>query len=112
MEQPPDRPVRCQIAICVRPKRATNRCGAGSFHPLLIPRHSGLFRPLQGSEALLYAARCERLFRLFLGSSAVEHSTVNRMVAGSNPARGAKWLYDPVHKRPPTSSALKVTVDT
>jgi hypothetical protein len=28
--------------------------------------------------------------RLFLGSSAVEHSTVNRMVAGSNPARGAK----------------------
>ena len=25
----------------------------------------------------------------FLGSSAVEHSTVNRMVAGSNPARGA-----------------------
>src|SRR5438874_6359944 len=32
----------------------------------------------------------EHLFRLFLGSSAVEHSTVNRMVAGSNPARGAK----------------------
>ena len=31
----------------------------------------------------------EHLFRLFLGSSAVEHSTVNRMVAGSNPARGA-----------------------
>jgi hypothetical protein len=29
--------------------------------------------------------------RLFLGSSAVEHSTVNRMVAGSNPARGAKY---------------------
>ena len=26
---------------------------------------------------------------VFLGSSAVEHSTVNRMVAGSNPARGA-----------------------
>ena len=31
-------------------------------------------------------------FALFLGSSAVEHSTVNRMVAGSNPARGAKHL--------------------
>jgi hypothetical protein len=31
-------------------------------------------------------------FRLFLGSSAVEHSTVNRMVAGSNPARGAKQI--------------------
>jgi hypothetical protein len=34
----------------------------------------------------------EHLRRLFLGSSAVEHSTVNRMVAGSNPARGAKLL--------------------
>src|SRR5690242_16216459 len=33
---------------------------------------------------------CEGCFRLFPGSSAVEHSTVNRMVAGSNPARGAK----------------------
>jgi hypothetical protein len=32
------------------------------------------------------------LFASFLGSSAVEHSTVNRMVAGSNPARGANWL--------------------
>ena len=30
---------------------------------------------------------------VFLGSSAVEHSTVNRMVAGSNPARGAKILH-------------------
>ena len=33
--------------------------------------------------------RANPWFRLFLGSSAVEHSTVNRMVAGSNPARGA-----------------------
>ena len=30
-----------------------------------------------------------RLPNVFLGSSAVEHPTVNRMVAGSNPARGA-----------------------
>ena len=27
-------------------------------------------------------------FNIFLGSSAVERSTVNRLVAGSNPARG------------------------
>src|SRR6476620_6200568 len=41
-----------------------------------------------------FVIRCprERLFRLFLGSSAVEHSTVNRMVVGSNPARGANFL--------------------
>ena len=39
-----------------------------------------------------FVIRCPlaNLCRLFLGSSAVEHSTVNRMVAGSNPARGAK----------------------
>jgi hypothetical protein len=39
-----------------------------------------------------FVIRCparEHLSHLFLGSSAVEHSTVNRMVAGSNPARGA-----------------------
>src|SRR6202022_4074812 len=55
----------------------------------------GLLGPLQGAEALLYAGARERLFRLFLGSSAVEHSTVNRMVAGSNPARGAKKSHSP-----------------
>src|SRR5580692_381129 len=55
---------------------------------------AGLFRPLQGPEALLYAAASEPSVRLFLGSSAVEHSTVNRMVAGSNPARGAKNIND------------------
>ena len=55
-----------------------------------IPRPAGhlvLCKP----ERLCYTLPArERLFRLFLGSSAVEHSTVNRMVAGSNPARGAK----------------------
>src|SRR6202158_996478 len=44
---------------------------------------------MQAEKALLYAAAREHVCRLFLGSSAVEHSTVNRMVAGSNPARGA-----------------------
>ena len=39
------------------------------------------------------------LFRLFLGSSAVEHSTVNRMVAGSNPARGANSIKN-IRKNP------------
>jgi hypothetical protein len=52
------------------------------------------FGPLQAREALLYAARANDYFALFLGSSAVEHSTVNRMVAGSNPARGANKNKD------------------
>jgi hypothetical protein len=39
-------------------------------------------------------------FALFLGSSAVEHSTVNRMVAGSNPARGANHINDLARNRP------------
>ena len=47
---------------------------------------------LQGEKALLYAATSEQLYRSFLGSSAVEHPTVNRMVAGSNPARGANEI--------------------
>src|SRR5439155_21158087 len=48
------------------------------------------FGPLQRRKPLLYAHAFANHVRLFLGSSAVEHSTVNRMVAGSNPARGAK----------------------
>src|SRR5690349_16099369 len=44
-------------------------------------------------KPLCYTLRaCEPMFRLFLGSSAVEHPTVNRMVAGSNPARGASKI--------------------
>jgi hypothetical protein len=51
-----------------------------------------LFGPLQALEALLYAPPSEQMLRLFLGSSAVEHSTVNRMVPGSNPGRGASKI--------------------
>ena len=65
------------------------------------------FRPLQGSEALLYAARCGPCSALFLGSSAVEHSTVNRMVAGSNPARGA--IHPCVTVRAPSPEYLAST---
>ena len=64
------------------------------FRPSPIP---GAERPISSfasPEALLYAAASRTLwFRLFLGSSAVEHSTVNRMVAGSNPARGANTHF-------------------
>ena len=79
-----DPPSRCQ-----KPPRIAAAAVICLSRPMM--RHRGLFRPLQGSEALLYAAACEP-FRLFLGSSAVEHSTVNRMVAGSNPARGANKI--------------------
>jgi hypothetical protein len=90
-----NRPARRQISFFVSSKTATSPCGTGSLHRLLKLRASSLFPALQGSGALLYAARCEPLgFRLFLGSSAVEHSTVNRMVAGSNPARGANRSYE------------------
>src|SRR5260370_22034418 len=64
------------------------------FQPLLdtvpeLPISS--FASLRG-----FVIRCpsRTTFRLFLGSSAVEHSTVNRMVAGSNPARGAKEIKE------------------
>src|SRR3954452_17894386 len=71
-----------------------NCCCGNKFRPF---RRSTacIFRPLQGETALLYAGAREHDFHLFLGSSAVEHSTVNRMVAGSNPARGASGLVGP-----------------
>jgi hypothetical protein len=46
------------------------------------------------AETLTEGAVCHiiimSLFAAFLGSSTVEHPAVNRSVAGSNPARGAK----------------------
>jgi hypothetical protein len=68
---------------------AANRCGTSAFQPGLTLRRTSLFPALQASEALLYAARCEDCFALFPGSSVVEQPAVNRLVAGSNPARGA-----------------------
>ena len=45
------------------------------------------FVAFKAGPALLYALRARKL--LFPGSSAVEQPAVNRLVAGSNPARGA-----------------------
>jgi hypothetical protein len=78
------------LCPCPARKWATNPCAAAGFRPGPRQRQRRSFGPLQARKALLYAPAREHLFRLFLGSSAVEHSTVNRMVAGSNPARGAK----------------------
>jgi hypothetical protein len=60
--------------------------------PFLPPRGriyvSGCdFLLCKGGAALLEARPRERVFP---GSSAVEQPAVNRLVAGSNPARGAK----------------------
>ncbi len=89
------RPVRCIYRDSASVEKGNKSLPQGEFLPGAVPRHSGLFRPLQGSGAfckargLCYTLPVANRFRLFLGSSAVEHSTVNRMVAGSNPARGA-----------------------
>src|ERR1700751_1578344 len=65
---------------------------------LVVQRVSALPSPrdeadqldLCNSKRLCYTqARSRTAVRLFPDSSAVEHSTVNRMVAGSNPAPGA-----------------------
>src|SRR5690349_20588492 len=86
---------------------AANPCATGHFGECTIPcrdPHLVLCKP--GRLCYTLPAR-EHLFRLFLGSSAVEHSTVNRMVAGSNPARGAIsdaprliFLYETRRRRP------------
>jgi hypothetical protein len=43
-------------------------------------------------EKAFVLAHSRRDQAVFPGSSAVEHSTVNRQVAGSNPARGASFF--------------------
>src|SRR6266852_7345658 len=60
----------------------------GEFCPVPC-RVTAAYFVLCKARGLCYTLPVANRFRLFLGSSAVEHSTVNRMVAGSNPARGA-----------------------
>jgi hypothetical protein len=63
---------------------ASAKAGAMGFR---IPR------AFKGRQALLYAFRVREVLS-FPGSSAVEQPAVNRLVAGSNPARGAKYIKD------------------
>src|SRR5258708_40139983 len=49
---------------------------------------------------------------LILGSSMVEHSAVNRRVAGSNPARGAKLFKDFQPLIPPKTRSTHPSVGT
>ena len=46
----------------------------------------------KAGAALLYATALARAAAIFPGSSVVEQPAVNRLVAGSNPARGAKQI--------------------
>src|SRR5437764_9337648 len=86
-------PARFRPPLAQGAKTTTNRCSAGLSGRASSKRTAGnlvLCKP----ERLCYTLPArEPLFRLFLGSSAVEHSTVNRMVAGSNPARGANYGF-------------------
>ena len=52
-----------------------------------IPVRHAAFK---AGAALLYANALARAAAMFPGSSVVEQPAVNRLVAGSNPARGAK----------------------
>jgi hypothetical protein len=85
----PDRLVRST-------EKGRNRWVVGTLLALRTP-HQG--RPISSFASLggfvIRSPVANLRFRLFLGSSAVEHSTVNRMVAGSNPARGAIRLLLP-----------------
>jgi hypothetical protein len=70
-------------------KRPPNRCKTSGFRTTPNTARQAYF---SYASRIGFVIRCPLaigLRRLFLGSSAVEHSTVNRMVAGSNPARGA-----------------------
>jgi hypothetical protein len=73
-------------------KSATIRRAAGRLFPDRRCAGKGYFVLCKARRLCYTLRRANPWFRLFLGSSAVEHSTVNRMVAGSNPARGANQI--------------------
>ena len=89
---------------------------------LVVQRVSALPSPrdeadqldLCNSKGLCYTqARSRTPVRLFPDSSAVEHSTVNRMVAGSNPAPGAsprELLFPPGNSTVSSHSIYHVPV--
>jgi hypothetical protein len=69
-------------------------CGIRKLFGVARRRDGPAYFPLCKPWRLCYTQPVrEDCFASFLGSSAVEHSTVNRMVAGSNPARGAIRLF-------------------
>ena len=69
---------------------------ASTPHPAYLRRgrksatRRGAVAALSKRERLCYMRAFIAPSRLFPGSSAVEQPAVNRLVAGSNPARGAK----------------------
>ena len=86
---------RCNRA----PRRCPGQVAAGAW--ISVPdraEHESHIFVLCKCRTLCYTLPHWRplLRRMFLGSSAVEHSTVNRMVAGSNPARGASATFNTV----------------
>ena len=72
-----------------------NQCGAKDIQPIRMTCGPAYFALCKARRLCYTLPHANLRFRLFLGSSAVEHSTVNRMVAGSNPARGAKKSLSP-----------------
>ncbi len=75
-------------------KSSATCCSFRNFHIRQQSQTGARFLLCKGKR-LCYTLRArELLYRSFLGSSAVEHPTVNRMVAGSNPARGARSFQD------------------
>jgi hypothetical protein len=74
----------------IKPPRATAGKPAQA-KPRRTHRNFRRFAAFKAGPALLYALHARQL--LFPGSSAVEQPAVNRLVAGSNPARGAKYFH-------------------
>ena len=67
--------------------------GNPNFHNL-FPVRASRSRPLSKRDRLCYMRASIAPSRLFPGSSAVEQPAVNRLVAGSNPARGATARFE------------------
>src|SRR6266404_3693130 len=82
----PDEPPERDLHSAGKANKSLRRSWFPALPDAAAERPISSFARLQG---FVIRSPVANRFRLFLGSSAVEHSTVNRMVAGSNPARGA-----------------------
>ena len=79
-------PVVCPCPACWSVR--FNQCGLRSTIA------QNFFDKWLGNRAFLFYTPCTPRCGLFPGSSVVEQLTVNQLVAGSNPARGAKFFKD------------------
>src|ERR1700746_1894433 len=85
-------PNTSRIGVLLHQEAGANSSNCKDFHIRVHSQANVRFLLCKRKRLCYTLPARDLLYRPFLGSSAVEHPTVNRMVAGSNPARGASQI--------------------